>query len=96
MKNWLSLQQTDLYCPEAITFWVQGICVQITDWALGQALRSLTPQRRDVILLAYFLEQSDSEIGKLLNMSSRTVCYRRTVALERLKQMLEALEYEKS
>ena len=70
--------------------------MQITDWALGQALRSLTPQRRDVILLAYFLEQSDSEIGKLLNMSSRTVCYRRTVALERLKQMLEALEYEKS
>ena len=88
------LQQADLYCPEVITFWVQGNHVQITDWALGQALRSLPPQKRDVILLSYFLDQSDSQIAKLLKMSSRTVCYRRGAALERLKLLLEGLEYE--
>lgn len=88
------LQQTDLYCPEIISFWVQGNRVQITDWALGQALRPLPPQKRDVILLSYFLDQSDTQIGKLLKMSSRTVCYRRTAALGRLKSLLEGLDYE--
>ena len=68
--------------------------MQITDWALGQVLRSLPPQKRDVILLSYFLDQSDSQIAKLLKMSFRTVCYRRGAALERLKLLLEGLEYE--
>ena len=86
-----SLQVSDEYHPDATSFWVQGRRVIVSDWALGQALRSLPPYRRDVILLSYFMECSDSQIGKLLKMDTRTVCSRRTAALARLRSLLEDL-----
>ena len=89
-----SLQISDEYHPDATSFWVQGRRVIVSDWALGQALRLLPPYRRDVILLSYFMECSDSQIGKLLNMDTRTVCSRRTAALERLRCLLEDLADE--
>ena len=89
-----SLQISDEYHPDATSFWVQGRRVIVSNWALGQALRSLPPYRRDVILLSYFMECSDSQIGKLLNMDTRTVCSRRTAALERLSCLLEDLADE--
>ena len=89
-----SLQAVDEYHPDTIDFWVQGRRILVSDWALGQALRSLPPYRRDVILLSYFMECSDSQIGKLLNMDTRTVCSRRTAALERLRCLLEDLADE--
>jgi len=89
-----SLQISDEYHPDATSFWVQGRRVIVSDWALGQALRSLPPYRRDVILLSYFMECSDSQIGKLLKMDTRTVCSRRTAALARLRSLLEDLADE--
>lgn len=89
-----SLQTTDEYHPDAMSFWVKGSRVIVSDWALGQALRSLPPYRRDVILLSYFMECSDSQIGKLLNMDTRAVCSRRGAALTRLKSLLEDLADE--
>ena len=89
-----SLQTVDDYHPDTIDFWVQGRRVLVSDWALGQALRSLPPYRRDVILLSYFMECSDSQIGKLLKMDTRTVCSRRTAALARLRSFLEDLADE--
>ena len=89
-----SLQTMDQYHPDAMLFWVQGKRIIVSDWALGQALRSLPPYRRDVVLLSYFMECSDAQIGKLLNMDTRTVCSRRTAALSRLRQMLEELADE--
>lgn len=89
-----SLQTTDEYRLDAMSFWVQGQRVLVSDWALGQALRSLPPYRRDVILLSYYMECSDSQIGKLLNMDTRTVCSRRAAALERLRSLLEDLADE--
>ena len=88
------LQQTDQYHPESITLWVRGHQIQVEDLMLGRALQSLTPHKREVILLSYFLEHSDIQIGKLLHMNPRTVCYRRSAALERLKLLLEASQYE--
>ena len=87
-------QQTDQYHPESITLWVRGHQIQVEDLMLGRALQSLTPHKREVILLSYFMEHSDIQIGKLLHMSPRTVCYRRSAALESLKLLLEASQYE--
>lgn len=89
-----SLQAVDEYHPDAMSFWVQGRRVMVSDWALGQALRSLPPHRRDVVLLSYFMECSDSQIGKLLNMDTRAVCSRRAAALVRLRSLLEDLSDE--
>ena len=88
------LQQIDQYHPETMTFWVRGEQVLVEDRILGQALQSLAPHKRDVILLSYFMDRSDIQIGKLLHMNPRTVCYRRSAALEKLRLILEALQYE--
>ena len=89
-----SLQAMDEYHPDAMAFWVQGRRIMVSDWALGQALQSLPPHRRDVVLLFYFMECSDSQIGKLLNMDTRAVCSRLAAALARLKCLLEDLADE--
>ncbi|MDR2571941.1 MAG: hypothetical protein LBD23_16815, partial [Oscillospiraceae bacterium] len=54
-----------------------------------EALRSLPERKRDIILLSYFLELSDGEIGKKLNLIRSTVQYQRTSTLRELKKMME-------
>lgn len=60
--------------------------------ALGEVLQYIAPPRRDVILLCYFLELSDAEIGRLLHINRKTVSYRRESALRKLKELLEGLD----
>ena len=86
------LRTEDTYKTYERIFDVRGKKVKVNDWALGQALQRLNPQRRDVILLYYFLEHTDPEISELLDLSTGTINYRRTKALQRLKELLEELE----
>lgn len=91
----LSFQTLDTYEPELTVFWVRGNSIQIRDWALAQALKGLHPHKREVILLSYFLEISDLQIGRLLHLSPTTIHYRRQSGLTHLKSCLEALNDEK-
>lgn len=84
----------DIYDLDRMTFWVCGVPVEVRDPALCQALSSLTPYRRNVILLSYFMERSDPQIGAALRRDSTTVNYQRKRTLRRLKEVLEALGYE--
>ena len=43
----------------------------------------------DIILLSYFLDMSDAEIGELLNVVRTTVFRHRKSALAKIKQYLE-------
>lgn len=79
---------------EGIQFWVLGKPVVIHDHLLGQALSALPPKRRDVILLFYFAGRNEPQIGHILNISTPTVNYRHGMALRRLKEILEAMNYE--
>jgi RNA polymerase sigma factor (sigma-70 family) len=86
---------TDTYDLENATFHVKGDSVIVHDVLLGQAIAALPPQRRDVILLSYFMGQNDPQIGTLLHLEPQTIRYRRQTALQRLKEILENLDYEK-
>ena len=55
------------------------------DEALAEAISALPVDRRDIILLSYFLDMSDAEIANVLNMVRRSVAYRRTSTLKLLK-----------
>jgi len=79
----------DTYRPYRKTYYVQGNPVHVHDQPLGEILQYLSPQRRDVILLSYFLDYSDVEIARLLRISSPTVNDRKAAALKKLKEMLE-------
>lgn len=86
---------TDEYNLESMTFFVAGDTVTIHDMLLGQALASLTPQRREVILLSYFLKKNDPQIAAILNLGKDAVFFRRKSTLQRLKDILEDLNYER-
>lgn len=90
-----SLAGEDEYRPERVTLSVHENEVDIYDAALGQALSFLPSKWRDVLVLYYFMEESDAQIASRLNMTYAGAVHRRKVALARLKDALEALGYEK-
>lgn len=85
------LSYEDTYHFYRKTYYVQGNPVHVNDPSLGEVLQYLSPQRRDVILLTYFLDYSDADIARLLRISSPTVNDRKHAALKRLKELLEGL-----
>lgn len=89
------LAVSDTYNIEEMTFSVNDEIVSVKDMLLGQAIASLPPMRREVILLSYFLGKNDPQIAKLLNLTPNTIRYRRQTTLQRLKEIMEALADEK-
>lgn len=88
------LASEDTYEADTVSFTVCGESVTVKDQALGRAIASLPPKKRDLILLFYFLDENDPEISELLEIKSRTVNYRRRSAVDKLKEILEGIGYE--
>jgi DNA-directed RNA polymerase specialized sigma subunit, sigma24 homolog len=80
---------TDIYFKDAFNFSVLGHDISVTDEQLAEALQSLSIDRRNIILLAFFLGMNDYEIAEKLNLVRRTVTHRRSRALQELKSKLE-------
>ena len=83
----------DAYDLGSMTFLVCGLPVKVDDPVLGQAIASLTPYRREVVLRFYFLNQSVPQIAEHLRRNASTVNYQRSKALGRLRAALEELNY---
>ena len=86
------LHVLDAYPSEAIHFDVQGYDIAINNERLADALSALSEDKRDIVLLAYFLDMSDQEIADRLNLVRRTVQYRRASSLKEMKHRLEVHE----
>lgn len=68
---------------------VLGYDVVVTDEVLAQALTRLPPLKRSIILLSYFLDMPDREIGEMLHMIRASVQYHRSQTLKELKEIIE-------
>lgn len=79
----------DEYPSEQFHFQVQGIGVAVKDEKLAAALNALPDEKRDIVLLAYFLDMTDQEIADRLNIVRRTVQYKRTSSLKEMKERME-------
>ena len=86
------LATTDIYFSTEQIFNVLGLDVIVNSECIATALNNLPQQKRDIILLSYFLELSDAEIGKRLNLIRSTVQYQRTSTLRELKKFMEREE----
>jgi RNA polymerase sigma factor (sigma-70 family) len=84
-----SLAATDKYFTDEYIFRADGESVNVSDSELAEALNGLPQDRRNIILLSYFLDMTDAEIAKRLNLVRRTVAYRRTSTLRELKKIME-------
>ena len=64
---------------------VSGFDVLVKNELLAEALNALPERKRDIVLLSYFLDMSDAEIGELLNVVRTTVFRHRKSALAKIK-----------
>ena len=84
----------DNYFDNEHIFNVDGKDVVVSGNILAQALNNLPADKRDIILLSYFLDMKDEEIGKKLNLVRSTVQYRRTSTLKEMKKIMEDMDNE--
>ncbi|HCD3142767.1 TPA: sigma-70 family RNA polymerase sigma factor, partial [Enterococcus faecium] len=70
---------------EQDVYFLFGMEILISDQKLSAAIDHLSEIRRKVILLYYFAGFNDTEIGKILNMSTSGIWYQRKKAVEQLK-----------
>lgn len=82
------LSACDAYFVESKTFGVLDYAVYIESDELADAVAALPIDKRDIILLSYFLEMPDGEIAKTLNMVRSSVAYRRAITLKLLKKLM--------
>ena len=69
-------------------FKVMGIPVVVTGNLLADAIAKLPEEKRNVILLSYFLGMSDREISERMNVVRQTISKRRLVTLNELRKYL--------
>ena len=75
--------------PWEYTFFHMGSdVILIMDDRLAAALTALPQRFRDILLMYWFLELADREIGEKLNLSRKTVNNRRQQAYELLKRLM--------
>jgi DNA-directed RNA polymerase specialized sigma24 family protein len=79
----------DEYPSEQYRFDFQGYRVMIRDERLADALSALSDEQRETVLLSYFLDMSDREIGEKLNIVRRTVQRRRTSSITEMRKRME-------
>lgn len=89
-KEWEQLYMEDKYNLEAYNFRVREYDIEVKDVLLAEALKLLSDKKREVVLMAYFLEMSDTDIAKLMDLRQSTIYYHRTSSLKTLKEYLEA------
>ena len=71
------------------TFYILGKVIGVQDERLGNALFSLLPKDRAIILLYYFESMRDEQIARAIHSSRATVQRRRNVAKQKLKDYME-------
>lgn len=79
----------DEHPSDSMQFVVCGYRITVHDDRLARALCSLTDDKRDILLLAYFLDLTDKEIADTLNTVRSTIQYKRTSSLKEMKQRME-------
>ena len=86
---------TDQYFMGEHIFEVLGFPVVVAGDLLAEAIAQLPKDKRDVILLAYFVGLNDREISERIGFSRQAVTRRRNNALKELREYLarEGLEW---
>lgn len=86
------IASTDDYFQFEDVINARGLDFVVCDEELYEALLQLPPGRLDIVLMSYYLQLSDRQIGLQLGMSRANVQYHRSRAL---RQLREIIEYER-
>ena len=83
---------TDSYVTDFQILMLNGISISIENDLLSEALRNLPSNKREILLLFYFMNMSDSEIADMLKVNRSTVYRNRTGGLAMMKKFMEEFE----
>ena len=89
--NAAELEQTataDKYFMGEHVFEVLGLPIVVAGDLLAEAIAQLPKDKRDVILLSYFVGMNDREISERISISRQAVTRRRNNALKELREYL--------
>ncbi|MDO5425136.1 MAG: sigma-70 family RNA polymerase sigma factor [Eubacteriales bacterium] len=84
----------DEYRTESKSFQVLGCDIEVKDTLLAEAIQSLSEKKQKVVLLSYFMDMSDAEIARAMNLVRSTVHEHRRRSLELMKEMMEEYQNE--
>lgn len=70
-------------------FQIMDIEVPVKDEAISNALYCLPEKKRKIILMTYFLDMTEKEIAKCMNLVQSTVHYHKADSLRLLRKILE-------
>lgn len=76
---------------EAENFWfdVMGYNIGVKNMLLAEALQSLPERKRNIVLLYYYQEMTDAEIGRRLKVVGSTIQEQRQRTLKLLRQKMK-------
>lgn len=83
------LQTFDTYHLDNQMYEILSLEVEVADYKIAKALDILSKQKRDVILMFYYLEMSDEEIAEELSVNRSTVYRNRVNALKTIRKIIE-------
>ena len=84
----------DEYKAENKCFQAIGYDIEVKDALLAEAIQSLSEKKRKVVLLSYFMDMSDAEIARVMNLVRSTVHEHRRRSLELMKEIMEEYQNE--
>ena len=84
------LSYADEYPSDYRSFETAGYTVGVRNQSLANAIAALPDEKRDIILLSFFLDMTDGEIADTLNLVRRSVHRKRKLSLQELKKLLES------
>ena len=82
----------DDYETDYTLFNVCGTDIRVLDDELAEALKRLSERNREHLLMYYFLEMSDKEIGELLNIDRTTSFRTRKKSLDEMRKLLKEMK----
>ena len=88
------LNSMDEYTAEEAMFRVLDYDVVVKDDLISEALKTLPEKKRNVILLSFFMDMTDTEIAKRMNLVRSTIHHHRVSSRRTLKKVMEEIKNE--
>ena len=86
------LKIMDEYIIESEIFRVLSYDIEVKDELLSEALKHLPEKKHNVILLSFFMDMTDTDIARNMNLVRSTIHHHRVSSLQALKKIMEGLE----
>jgi len=88
-REWQQIYMEDEYRLESHVFQIMGQEVEVKNFLIAKALKHLPEKKRNVILMYYYLEMTESEIAEQMDLRQSTINYHRMNSLKEMEEFLE-------